>query len=125
MEKKKNKDAVSIGKMLAVSVLAAAVAGILCITLLAVLMDKLHLSKEQVGIGIYGVYILSALAAGFVAGKWKKEKKFLWGALAGIVWLFAVCLFSMGVNGMTMEVNTIFSAALCMLGGGILGGMLA
>lgn len=123
--KKKSKDAVWIGKMFAVSVAAAAIVGLLCITLTAVFMDKLGLSKEQVGICIYGVYVLSALAAGVIAGKWQKEKKFVWGGVAGIVWLLVVCLVSIGLHGIHMESKTIFSAAVCMLGGGMIGGMLA
>ena len=50
------------------------------------MLEKLGLSEGQVQIIIYIIYLLSALAAGLMAGKLQREKKFMWGALAGTVW---------------------------------------
>lgn len=121
----KNNNAKGIVKMLIFSVLAALTVTAVLLLITAVLLDKMGLSASQSQIMVYAVYIISALVAGLIAGKWKREKKFMWGALAGIVWLLVVFAVSVARNGLGIDVKELFPAVVCMLGGGMLGGMLA
>ncbi len=122
---KKNSEALNLAKMFLFAIIAALmVTGILLI-LAAVLLEKLGLTESQAKILIYGIYVASALLAGLIAGKWQREKKFMWGVLAGTVWFLVVLIASIVTNGMVLNVKEFFPAAVCMLGGGMLGGMLA
>ncbi len=112
-------------KMFLFTTLAAVLVTAVLLLLSAVLLDKLGLGSEQVRLLIYGVYIVSGLVAGLFAGKWQKERKFMWGALAGLVWLAVVLIVSLCMNGTALEVKELFPAVVCMVGGGMLGGMLA
>ena len=122
---KQNSNIISKLKMLIFTTLAAVVAAAILLVLSAVLLDKLGLNAGQARILIYAVYIISALAAGLMAGKWQRERKFMWGALAGTVWLVTVLVVSLCTNGTAIDAGELFPAFVCMVGGGMLGGMLA
>ena len=122
---KHNNNIISKCKMFVFTTLAAALIAVLLLLLSAVLLEKLGLNSEQVRLMIYAVYIISGLAAGLLAGKWKRERKFVWGALAGLVWLLVVLIISLCMNQASMDVKELFPAIFCMVGGGMLGGMLA
>ena len=112
-------------KMFLWSMLTAIVSAAILIVIAAVLLDKMNLSEKGMRLSVYIIYICSALAAGLIAGKWKREKKFMWGALTGIVWLVVIFVTSLISNGAILEVKELFPAVVCMVGGGMLGGMLA
>ena len=122
---KQNSNIISKLKMLIFTTLAAVVAAAILLVLSAVLLDKLGLNAGQARILIYAVYIISALAAGLMAGKWQRERKFMWGALAGTVWLVTVLVVSLCTNGTAIDAGELFPAFVCRVGGGRLGGMLA
>ena len=112
-------------KLFLITTLTAIIITAVLLILSAFLLEKLGLSEGQVQILIYIVYLLSALAAGVIAGKWQREKKFMWGALAGAVWFVVVLIASMSLNHMAIDTSALFPAVVCMVGGGMLGGMLA
>ena len=112
-------------KLFLITTLTAIIITAVLLVLSAFLLEKLGLSEGQVQILIYIIYLLSALAAGMIAGKWQREKKFMWGALAGAVWFAAVLVVSMCMNRMAIDTGGLFPAVVCMVGGGMLGGMLA
>ena len=122
---KKRNGGAEIFKMFLFSVLVAALVSAILLIVIAVLLDQMGFTEKQVRLLVYVVYILSALAAGFVAGKCQHEKKFLWGALTGAVWLVLILITSLVVNGTGIEGKELFPAVVCMIGGGMLGGMLA
>ena len=122
---KHNNNIISKCKMFVFTTLAAALIAVLLLLLSAVLLEKLGLNSEQARLMIYAVYIISGLAAGLLAGKWKRERKFVWGALAGFVWLLVVLIISLCMNQASIDVKEFFPAIFCMVGGGMLGGMLA
>ena len=122
---KKGNVKVRMGKMFLASTFAALLAAFVLIMIVAVIMDKLNLDEADIRLMVYMVYILSALAAGFVAGKWKREKKFIWGAFAGGVWMILILAVSLITNGAILEVKDLFLAVACLIAGGMLGGMLA
>lgn len=122
---KHSNNIISKCKMFVFTTLAAALIAVLLLLVSAVLLEKLGLNSEQARLMIYAVYIISGLAAGLLAGKWKRERKFVWGALAGLVWLLVVLIISLCMNQASIDVKELFPAIFCMVGGGMLGGMLA
>lgn len=112
-------------KLFLITTLAAVLITAVLLVLSAVLLEKLGLSEKQAQYLVYAIYIISALAAGMIAGKLQREKKFMWGALAGVVWLMVVLVISLCMNGAAIDAGELFPAVVCMVGGGMLGGMLA
>lgn len=121
---KKRNNAAGLVKMFLCSVIAAVIVSAILLLISAVLLEKMGLSEKQVQILVYAVYIISALIAGLIAGKWQREKKFMWGALAGVVWLAVVLAASIATNQTGIDAKELFPAVVCMIGGGMLGGML-
>lgn len=124
-QQNRNNQLVNKLKMFLFTTLTAVFISAVLLVLSAVLLDKLGLNAGQARILIYAVYIVSALAAGMIAGKWQRERKFMWGALAGTVWLVTVLIVSLCMNGTGIDAAELFPAFACMVGGGMLGGMLA
>lgn len=94
--------------------------------ILTLLLYKFDWDEQMVTAGIIVTYVVSTFVGGFIMGKLKKEKKFIWGLLTGLLYfvlLFCIsfCVYrSFQGNG----TNVITTLLLC-LGGGMLGGMLA
>ena len=101
------------------------ITGILLLVL-AVLLYKLNLDKGKVTAGITGIYVVSAIAGGFLIGKLQKVRKFIWGLMLGILYFLLLVLVSFGVyhtlQGDVMQIVT--TLVLC-AAGGMLGGMLS
>ena len=112
-------------KLFLITTLTAIIITAVLLIISAFMLEKLGLSEGQVQIIIYIIYLLSALAAGLMAGKLQREKKFMWGALAGTVWFVVVLIASMTLSRMAIDTSGLFPAVVCMVGGGMLGGMLA
>ena len=112
-------------KMFFTTTVSAVLATAVLLLLAAVLLDKLGLTESQARYIVYEVYLVTARAAGMIAGKWQRERKFMWGALAGIVWFLIVLIISLCFGSAPLDTGQLFPAAVCMVGGGMLGGMLA
>ncbi len=112
-------------KMLVATSLAAALSAAVFLLLAAFLLDKLGLNESQAAIMIYAIYLLTGIVAGILAGKIRKTRKFMWGTLAGFVWFLIVLLISIAGNDAGIVARELFPAIVCMVGGGLLGGMLA
>lgn len=123
--KKANKPWLQLLKMLAATSLAAALTAAVLLLLAAFLLDKLGLNESQAAIMVYVIYLITGIVAGFLAGKIKRERKFMWGSLAGFVWFLVVLMISIFGNDTGMVVKELFPAIVCMFGGGMFGGMLA
>ncbi len=122
---KYNNRAVNFVKLFTITTITAIIVTTILLVISAVLLEKLGLNEGQLGYIIYAVYLLTAISAGIMAGKIQKEKKFMWGALAGIVWFIMVFILSMCLNKEGIDTTDLFPAVVCMIGGGMLGGMLA
>ena len=87
---------------------------------------KFEWDEQMVTAGIIVIYVVSTFVGGFILGKIKKTRKFLWGLVMGTLYFALLFLVSFGVyrsfdgNG----TNVITTFLLC-AGGGMLGGMLA
>jgi len=66
--------------------------------ILAFLLYQMELTKEVVKIGIIVIYIVSGFAGGFFAGRQMKDKKYIWGLLAGGAYYVILVLFSLLVT---------------------------
>lgn len=98
----------------------------LLLVFLATLLGRIELSDAVVSIGIIATYIVSCFTGGFLIGKKKKRKKYLWGLCVGAFY-FAVLLLgnlvvNRGLDGQLVQMLT--TAVLCILSG-MAGGMLS
>lgn len=101
------------------------VTGILLL-ILTLLLYKFDWDEQKITAGIVVIYVASTFVGGFILGKLKKTRKFLWGLIMGVLYFALLFVVSFGVyrsfdgNG----TNVITTFLLC-AGGGMLGGMLA
>lgn len=101
------------------------VTGIL-LFILTLLLYKFQWDEQMITAGIIAIYVISTFAGGFILGKLKGTRKFLWGLIMGILYFLLLFLISFGIyrsfdgNG----TNVLTTLLLCM-GGGMLGGMIA
>lgn len=94
--------------------------------LLAFILYKFRISESIVNIAVIVIYISVTFAAGFIAGKYYKVKKFLWGLVLGSIYFLILVLVSLigGVSDAVIGSGVVTTWILC-AGGGMLGGMLS
>ena len=87
---------------------------------------KFEWDEQMVTAGIIVIYVVSTFVGGFILGKIKRERKFLWGLVMGVLYFALLFLISFGVyrNFDGNGTNVLTTLLLC-AGGGMLGGMLA
>lgn len=87
---------------------------------------KFEWDEQMVTAGIIVIYVVSTFVGGFILGKIKRERKFLWGLILGVLYFALLFLISFGVyrNFDGNGTNVLTTLLLC-AGGGMLGGMLA
>ncbi len=98
----------------------------LLLVVLAALLGRVEMSDAAVSIGIIATYIVSCFAGGFLIGKKKKVKKYLWGLCVGAFYFVVLLLGNLAVNrGLDGQlVHMLTTAVLCILSG-MAGGMLS
>lgn len=93
---------------------------------LAFLLYKTQLSEAAVRIGVILIYIITNLLGGIFAGKKIKDKKFLWGFLAGIFYFIILSAVSLIVKGTdTIELVKFATTFLLCACAGMAGGMIS
>ena len=101
------------------------ITGILLVVL-AMLLGHVDMSDAAVSIGIIVTYILSCILGGFLIGKKKKKKKYLWGLCVGAFYFLVLFLGNLivnrGLDGQLVHMMT--TAVLCVLSG-MAGGMIS
>lgn len=120
-----NKSWLSLLKMFVATSLAATLTAAVLLLLAAFLLDKLAMNEKQAMIMVYVIYGITGIVAGFLAGRIKGKQKFMWGSLAGLIWFLIVLVVSLLGNDNGIAVRELFPAIVCMIGGGMMGGMLA
>ena len=94
--------------------------------LLAFLLYRFGLSEGIVSAAIVLIYVFATLFAGYISGKKMKNRKFVWGLLAGILYFCVLLLVSFfldhGTSGISGNPVTVFVICAC---SGMLGGMLS
>ena len=114
--------AAAAAKYLLISYIATG-AGLL---LLALLLYKLGLTEKTVSLIIIFIYIGASFLGGFLMGKRRGSRKYLWGLLMGCAYFVLLLVISVAVNRQMGALPGSFwtTLALC-AGGGMLGGMLS
>ena len=82
-------------KVLAMVLFIMFIISALLLLFLALLLYRLELSEAVVKVAVIVIYIITGLTGGILMGKKIRDKKFLWGFVAGTVYfgiLFAVSL---------------------------------
>lgn len=99
---------------------------IILLLLLAMGLYFLQWNMEKVMIGIIGIYIISCMTGGWIAGRTIKKQKYLWGALIGLLYFLVVIIFSvLSETGIRSQGVELFAIAVMCLGAGTIGGMIA
>lgn len=93
------------------------------ILILALLLYKTGLAENHLHIAVIIVYALSCLISGIYCGKKLRERRFLWGLLAGMLYYAVLLAISVSIGG-GFSASFISSALVC-LGSGMLGGMIS
>lgn len=108
-----------------VYLLIAFLGSLALLALMSLLLFVFQISAKLVSIMIIAVYIMMPCVAGYLMGRKMGHKKFLYGAMMGMVYFLVLCIFSAfyGETGITASVGFFTTAILC-IGGGTLGGML-
>lgn len=118
----KGTQAIQILKSLLASYL---VTGIL-LFVLTLFLYKFEWDEQMVTAGIIVIYVLSTFVGGFILGKLKRVRKFLWGLIIGVLYFVLLFLISFGVyRSFDGNGTNVITALLLCAGGGMLGGMLA
>lgn len=92
--------------------------------LLAFLLYKFNLSDGAVMAGIVAVYAISNFIGGFIIGKVKGERKYIWGIIVGITFFVTLSILSFMITGHLYGsgVRAVIALVSC-VAGGMLGGM--
>lgn len=99
--------------------------GILLVILAAVLY-KMELSEAAVNISIIISYIAVGFVGGFVIGKMKKSRKYLWGALIGLLYFAVLLVVSLILKkGLDSGMQHILTTLILCTASGAVGGMIS
>ena len=99
--------------------------GILLLVLAGILY-KFEISENMVNAGIIVIYLLSGLVGGFVMGKIRNNRKFVWGMVIGAAYFLILMVVSLVLhqeieNGM---IHFFMTLVLC-VASGMVGGMIS
>lgn len=113
-------------KVLAVVLFIMFIISGLLLLLLALLLYRLELSEAVVKVAVIIIYIVTGMSGGILMGKKIRDKKFLWGFLAGTVYFGILFVVSLAVKGGTgiEPVKMVTTWVLCACAG-TAGGMIS
>ncbi|MCD8379035.1 MAG: TIGR04086 family membrane protein [Lachnospiraceae bacterium] len=110
---------------MALSILPALITAAVLLFLTAVWLDRFSQDEVMIKKVVYVIHFLAAFVCGFVMGRQKKEKKFLWGLLAGETWFVLLLLASLIFQGGTLDTGAVLPVLTLCTGGSMAGGMAA
>ncbi len=92
----------------------------------AVIVYKTEISDSVLNAVIVAVYIICTFVGGLVTGKAVKEKRFLWGAVYGVMYILIALAVSAVLGGSSdgAAMSCITKCIMC-VAGGMLGAMLS
>ena len=118
---RKNKPLVIISTLLIMYVITG-----LALLALALLLFKMQLSENIVSISIMGIYIISCLIGGLVAGRRLKVRRFLWGVAVGAVYFAVLLIGSLLMNrGISSDAVHVVTTLIMCMAAGMIGGMIS
>ena len=96
------------------------------ILLLSFAVFRFRAGDFAISVFVFFTYFFSVFTGGFLLGKIKKEKKFLWGLLIGFLYFLLLFFFSFAANhALPSDPHELLPALCICLFGGMLGGMLS
>lgn len=106
--------------------LAVYAASTLLILLLAGIAYQMSWQDGAITAGVVFIYILTNFLGGFIVGKVREKRRFLWGALEGLLYFSVVSAVSFLLTGSFYgsAAAMIAAAAIC-VAGGMAGGMVS
>lgn len=98
----------------------------LILLMLTALLYKFDLGENVINAGVIAIYIIAGFLGGFILGKVKKSRKFIWGMVIGglyfLILIVASLIFQKGFGNDAGHFATTF--ILC-VASGMAGGMLS
>lgn len=93
---------------------------------LALALYKLRLKEGTVNLMVYGIYLLTCLTGGFLAGRRIGQRRFFWGLLSGLLYFIVLFAVSWAMNmGSSVDMErSVTVMGICAMGG-MLGGMIS
>lgn len=125
MEKKGNaikENIIPVAKTIVVT----AIVTIAMLMILSLLLLKVGFEDKTVLIGIGVIYFAANMAGGFIIGKVKEKRRFIWGLAVGITYFLVLSLVSFLVTGQVYQGDMpVIAGLLCCVGGGFIGGIIS
>ncbi len=113
---------IQIGKIIVIDIIIT----VLATLLLSFLLYKFRFGEGVLKIGIIVVYIISNFVGGYIIGKIKENKKYLWGAAQGFTYFLLLTIVSLTISGQLHGNESMVAAALLSsVLGGSAGGMVS
>lgn len=114
--------AVRVSKVL----ILEAVISLVLLCVFALVLQKLQPAESTIAMGIKLLYVIVNLIGGLLIGKIMLQKKFLWGALTGVIYFVIISLLSFVVHGgFYVDLENALTICLLCVAGGMTGGMLS
>lgn len=106
--------------------IAVAIVTVILLLIIAFMLFKFNLSDSFIMAGIYITYVVSCFVGGYIIGKVRGEKKYIWGMIVGAVFFVTLSIISLIVTGELYGsgMKAIGALVSCVLGGAF-GGMIA
>lgn len=93
---------------------------------LALGLYKLQLGESAVNMAVTGVYVITCLVGGILAGKASGQHKFLWGLATGVLYFLILLAASFFLNGgLEADVKELLTVLGMCAGSGTIGGMVS
>lgn len=114
------------GMMILIAMTVSYLITLLSLSLISFGLLRTDMKGSFVNVLLIMTAVISCIAAGLIAGKKMKTKRFLWGILAGVIYFILLCLIKVFL-GDTPGIGSphFLTSFLCCLGSGMLGGMLS
>ncbi len=98
----------------------------LLLLLVTVLLYRVGLSEKTTLLFVRMIYVIVNVVGGLLIGKAAGNRKFLWGAIAGISYFAIIFGVSLLIHkGIFIEIQTAVITCLLCLVGGLVGGMIS
>ncbi len=111
---------------IAVAVFAMFIVSGLLLLLLALLLYKMEPGESVIKIGIVVIYVIAGFLGGLLMGKIMRERKFLWGLAAGVIYFALLFVVSVLVKGsLDVEPARALTALVLCGASGMAGGMIS
>ncbi|MBQ3028144.1 MAG: TIGR04086 family membrane protein [Lachnospiraceae bacterium] len=112
-----------LAKEIGTAVGVSCVCTLLLLVIIAFLMLKAGLGENTVSKLMIAAYVLAPAVGGFLLGKKRKVKRFLWGLCVGAVYFFVYALLALGMTDAAIADILWVAIPVCL--GGMAGGMLS